>query len=263
MLRYIWSQEGQQSQFAAFKKGETNPLQSAHFQDQIPEELFDTAADPHEVNNLAADPRFKNQLTAMRAELDRQIIACGDIGFMPEPLMAAVDQNTSGPTIYEFAQNKANYPLEEALTLANIVHQRNPANIKVCQEALTSNNETIRCWAILGLRMLGKEAAPAQAAVEKALSDPAPSVRINAAITLGNLGNKKRAAEILLTEAKAATSDPYAFWALDGIKYLDMPETIKGIDRKEVITKNRNYASRTWALLQHGGSMHQPGGAGW
>jgi len=263
MLRYIWNQEGQQSQFQAFKEGKTTPVQSAQFQDQIPEELFDTQSDPHEVNNLAADSRFSKKLTAMRSELDRQIIACGDIGFMPEPQMASVDQNKSGPTIYEFAQDKANYPLEEALKLANIVHLRNPENIKVCRKALTSNNETIRYWGIMGLRMLGKEAAPARTDIEKALTDPAPSVRINAAITLGNLGGKERAAEVLLQEAKASSSDPWAFWALDGIKYLDIPEAIKGVDKNEVIDKNKRYASRTWALLENGGSMHQPGGAGW
>ena len=266
MLRYIWNQKGQQSQFKAYKAGETTPIQSAQFQDQTPEELFDTSADPHEINNLAANPQFIKQLTSMQEELDKQILACGDIGFMPEPQMAAVDQKKSGPTIYEFAQDSENYPLKDVLKLANIVHQRDSGNIKECQKALTSKNETIRCWGMMGLRMLGKNAAPAKTDIEKALTDTAPSVRINAAITLGNLGFKDRACELLLKEAKSATSDPYGFWSLDGIKYLDMPLSIKGLEKKEIPIlsgKGRNYSSRTWALLQNGGSMHQPGGPKW
>ncbi|MDA3926555.1 MAG: sulfatase-like hydrolase/transferase [Kiritimatiellae bacterium] len=264
MLRYIWNQEGQQSQFKAYKQGKTTPAQSAQFQDQTPEELFDTSADPHEVNNLAFNPQFSKQLKSMQEELDKLIIAYGDIGFMPEPQMATVDQNKSGPTIYEFAQDKSNYPLKEALKLANIVHLRNPENIKLCTKALANKSETIRCWGMMGLRMLGKTASPAKADVEKGLTDPAPSVRINAAITLGNLGDKNRACELLLKEAKAATSDPYGFWALDGIKYLDMPDAIKDTNKKDLpVIKGRNYTSRTWALLQNGGSMHQPGGPKW
>jgi len=265
MLRYIWNQLGQQSQYKAFKEGKTSPAQSAQFQDQIPEELFDTSVDPHEVNNLADNPQFAKKLEEMRKELDSRIIACGDIGFMPEPRMAAVDSNKSGPTIYEFAQSPENYPLKEILSLANIVHKRDPANIKACTEALSSANESIRCWGIMGLRMLGTKAAPAKAQIEKALTDTVPSVRINAAITLGNLGEKQRACNLLIKEAKSADTDPYAFWALDGLKYLDIPEAINELEKKDIPVLNTkgSYASRTWALLKNGGSMHTPGGDKW
>lgn len=266
MLRYIWNQEGQQSQYRAYKAGKTTPLQSAHYLDQPPEELYDTTADPHEINNLVSDPKFAKQLAAMRKELDRMMLDYWDIGFMPEPEMAAVDKNKTGPTIYEFAQDPQNYPLKEVLKLANTVHQRNPDNIQECTKALNHKNETIRCWGMMGLRMLGRSAAPAKADIEKALTDPAASVRINAAITLGNLGEKKRACELLIKETKAADSDAYGFWALDGIKYLDMPEAIKGFEKKDfpiLSGKGRNYTSRTWALLSNGGSMHKPGGPKW
>ena len=263
MLRYIWNQEGQQSQWYAFKEGKTTPAQSAHYQDQPPEELYDTHSDPHEVNNLVTNPKFAKTLKALRKELDKQILDCGDIGFMPETLMAAVDQKKSGTTIYEFAQNKNNYPLKDILKLANIAHLRNSNNIKTFQKAIKNSNETIRYWGTLGLRMLGKKAAPATKEVEAALTDPAPSVRITAAITLGNLGDKNRACELLIKEAKVATSDPHGFWALDGIKYLDMPEAIKDVDKNEITGKGKNYTARTWALLKSGGSMHTPGGNGW
>ncbi len=50
------------------------------------EELYDTAADPHEVNNLAADPKYKDVLERMR---DVHVNWCRetmDIGLIPEPI---------------------------------------------------------------------------------------------------------------------------------------------------------------------------------
>lgn len=264
MLRFIWNQRGQQSQFKAFKEGRTTPTQSAQFQDQAPEELYDTESDPHEVVNLVADPQAAAQLAALRSELDRQILACRDIGFMPETQMAEIDQNRAGPTIYEFAQDPQNYPLPEILALANLVHQRDPANIPLCRKALQSNNETLRCWGVMGLRMLGPAAAPAHEEIAKlAITDPAPSVRINAAIVLGNLGHKKNACELLIKEAQIAFTDPHGFWALDGIKYLEMPAAIQGLKRRDFVKKNQDYTGRAWALLQSGGSMRTPGGEEW
>ncbi len=48
------------------------------------EELFDTAADPHELRNLAADPTYAPKLADLRAELDRWMEATDDKGLIPE-----------------------------------------------------------------------------------------------------------------------------------------------------------------------------------
>jgi N-sulfoglucosamine sulfohydrolase len=50
------------------------------------EELYDTAADPHEVNNLAGDPKYKDVLERMRATLYDWYRARGDLGLIPEPI---------------------------------------------------------------------------------------------------------------------------------------------------------------------------------
>ncbi|MDD2598595.1 MAG: sulfatase [Kiritimatiellae bacterium] len=264
MLRFIWYQEGQQAQFKAFQQGRTSPAQSAQFQNQPCEELYDTMADPHEIANLVSDPQAAAKLATLQRELDREILACRDLGFMPETLMAEIDQNRSGPTIYEFAQDSRNYPLPEILNLANQIPLRHSANLPLCRQALRSSNETLRCWGVMGLRMLGPTAAPTYSEVaELALSDPAASVRINAAITIGNLGHKERACEILVKETRNAVTDPHGFWALDGIKYLEMPAAIQGLERKDYVKKNQDYTARVWALLQNGGSMRTPGGSGW
>lgn len=50
------------------------------------EELFDTEADPHEINNLADDPQYKEVLERMRAECRRWMVSIGDTGLIPEPI---------------------------------------------------------------------------------------------------------------------------------------------------------------------------------
>lgn len=50
------------------------------------EELYDLAADPHEVTNLAADPKHKATLEAMRKKLADWEQGTGDRGRKPEPM---------------------------------------------------------------------------------------------------------------------------------------------------------------------------------
>ena len=51
------------------------------------EEFYDTAVDPHEVNNLAADPRFRGDLERMRDALDTWLDETGDMGRISESEM--------------------------------------------------------------------------------------------------------------------------------------------------------------------------------
>jgi arylsulfatase A-like enzyme len=49
------------------------------------EELYDLAADPHELNNLAEDPKFAKTLAEMRKRLSDWETRTGDQGQKPEP----------------------------------------------------------------------------------------------------------------------------------------------------------------------------------
>ena len=51
------------------------------------EELYDTEADPFEVNNLAADQKYQEVLGRMRKALEDWIVATKDMGAMPEEEM--------------------------------------------------------------------------------------------------------------------------------------------------------------------------------
>jgi hypothetical protein len=67
--------------------GALDEHQSLMFQPRPTEELYDTDADPHEIDNLAGDPRHAAELTRLRAELDRWSREVGDKGEIPESEM--------------------------------------------------------------------------------------------------------------------------------------------------------------------------------
>ncbi len=70
--------------------GQLNAAQSQWFRLEKPEEeLFDTLADPHELNNLAADPELQDKLLELRTELERWMDEIDDQGLVPEPELIA------------------------------------------------------------------------------------------------------------------------------------------------------------------------------
>lgn len=231
MLSFPLQQEGQQAQLTAYRAGRTDALQSAFFEAQPPEELYDTLNDPHEVNNLIeTEPEKAEQ---MRTRLQAHIMEAHDLGFMPEPLLQVIDQSGQ-TTIYEFGQSSSNYPLDQILDAAWLASTADPENLPELVRLLEDANESVRYWGALGLRVLGDQSAAAAYALEKALSDPSASFRITAAIALGRIGQQERAAQLLLQEATEAESDMHALWALDGLKLLHIENPFKGMSESEM-----------------------------
>jgi len=67
-------------------EGKLTGPQKLYFLETKPvEELYDTVADPDEVNNLAADPKYKDVLRRMRKVHRQWMKDTGDIGLVPEP----------------------------------------------------------------------------------------------------------------------------------------------------------------------------------
>lgn len=66
--------------------GQLSPLQESLLfaQTRPPEELYDCAADPHEIKNLADDPEHSERLAKMRGALDEWMTRTGDLGEVPE-----------------------------------------------------------------------------------------------------------------------------------------------------------------------------------
>lgn len=67
-----------------------NAVQSLWFAEKKPtEELYDTATDPHEVNNLATNPAHSSKLAELRSTLSEWIKSTGDLGAIPETNLIA------------------------------------------------------------------------------------------------------------------------------------------------------------------------------
>ena len=66
---------------------------------------------------------------------------------------------------------------------------------------------TVRDWAAVGLKALGKDAAPAVKDLTRSLSDTAPSVRIEAAGALGALDHLEKALPVLEAEIQSSNLD--------------------------------------------------------
>ncbi len=71
-----------------FAEGKLAGPQMQYFEPIKPvEELYDTAADPHEVKNLAGDPKYKDVLERMRKVHNEWCRDTMDVGLIPEPVL--------------------------------------------------------------------------------------------------------------------------------------------------------------------------------
>ena len=171
-----------------------------YFQPTKPvEELYDTAADPHQIRNLAADPKHAAALKRLRAESAAWMRRTGDLGLLPEHELHARAAKTTPWQVR--LDTKAN-PVDRLQAAADLANAMNPANCPKLQQLLTADDPAVRHWGALGLVALGKQAAPARAALAKAIEDPSPNVRVAAAEALCNLGRIDDAIPVLLTALK-------------------------------------------------------------
>lgn len=163
------------------------------------EELYDNETDPYQINNLAADPRHRATLERLRAECVRWMQATGDLGLLPEYEMVV---RATGSTPWQIATDPRKNPQDALLDAAGIANGRKPANVSRLAALLEHPDAAIRWWGVLGLVALGKEAAPAEAALRKAMADESQDVRIASAEAIGNLGDYDAAMPVLLKALK-------------------------------------------------------------
>ncbi|MHC4310505.1 MAG: sulfatase family protein, partial [Planctomycetota bacterium] len=84
------------------KEGGLTDTQKLFWQPTKPvEELYDTQADPHEINNLADSARYRHILERMRKVHRKWMFETRDTGLLPEGLMHIL---ADGSTPYEIAQ---------------------------------------------------------------------------------------------------------------------------------------------------------------
>ncbi len=189
-LNYMYEMPTMQVWQRLYDQGKLIGPQKFFFQPKAAEELYDTWADPHEVNNLAGQAEFQAIQARLSAELRRWILEIRDLGFLPE---AEMERRSAGTTPYEHAQDLREYELVRILEAAELASRRQPSDLPRLVRLLKDDDSAVRYWGATGLAGLGAEAAPAATELLSALKDEAPDVRITAAEALCNFGQYERA----------------------------------------------------------------------
>jgi N-sulfoglucosamine sulfohydrolase len=159
------------------------------------EELYDTQADPHQLNNLAADPRQRANLERMRGALREWLIEIRDTAFVPEE---EILHRVEGGSPYEWARRGSAYPLERVLAAAEKVGDS--AAVAQQRDWLADDERVVRYWAAVGFSANPAGARAMRDDLKRRLSDPAAAVRIEVAGALLVTDDAERAREVLLRE---------------------------------------------------------------
>lgn len=142
--------------------------------------LFDVETDPWCLRDLAAEPEHAAVRDALLAKLERHLLETVDLGFWPEPEMAAGEKEGAA---WDRAR-EGGYPIDQIHEVAKRVGLGSEHRA-VFVEALKDKDAKVRYWGAMGLAVLGDPKALAAS-----LDDEAPSVRIVAAETAGRAGDE-------------------------------------------------------------------------
>jgi N-sulfoglucosamine sulfohydrolase len=191
-LNYLWTMRATQAWEQHHKEGKTDAITGRFFKARPPEELYDTAADPDNINNLAGLPEYARELSRLSKALDEWQLAHFDSGLLPESEVVKRAQE-SGKTIYEFVRDPKLYNQAAYQGVAALALKEDPANLPALQAQLGDADAGIRYWAVVGCFNLQKKAAPDLDLIRKRLDDESHEVRIMAAWILYRGGDKPAA----------------------------------------------------------------------
>jgi arylsulfatase A-like enzyme len=150
--------EGTLPEAARLYMGETKPV----------EELYDVDNDPHELKNLATSSEHRMVLDRMRGAQEKWAIETRDVGLIPEPDLEERGKQ-AGSRHQVMRSEKA---MQDLRALVDAVNRKEKPDL--IRGALTHPDPAFRYWGIVAIGNTDKEH------VQKATSDPAPTVRIAA-----------------------------------------------------------------------------------
>ncbi len=206
-----------------YDEGKLEPPRTCFWETKPAEELYDLENDPDEVQNLAGSPEHQEVLQRMREAHKDWVFRVRDLGFLPEGEMHTRDPNASP---YEMGHDPAKYPLEKIFAAAQAASSFKADDVPKLLEAFGDEDSAVRYWAAMGLLMREADGVNAgRKALNRALGDEAPYVRIAAAEALGRYGSDEEAAQalaVLMPLANVEESGAYlALAALGAIDYMD------------------------------------------
>ncbi|MBI5283380.1 MAG: sulfatase-like hydrolase/transferase [Candidatus Solibacter usitatus] len=203
-LNYMWETPTTRVWERLYKEGKLNAAQRKFWEPKPAEELYDLQTDRDEVSNLAASPAHGKVLAELRRAHREHELKIRDIGLLPE---AEIHSRAAGGAPYDVGHNPAAYPLERVLDTAEAAASLKDSDTPKLTAAMKDPDSGVRYWGVMGL-LMRKQPAPAAF-----LEDPAPSVRIAAAESLGHHGKPddlKPAMDTLVELADPVKHGPYA-----------------------------------------------------
>ncbi|WP_155054449.1 sulfatase-like hydrolase/transferase [Streptomyces blattellae] len=210
-VAYMWLAQGYQAWETAHRAGTLSEASERFWQEKPAEEFYDTVTDPDEVHNLIGAPEHAERIEHLSSLLDRHMLDINDNGFIPE-----------GSPIegYDNSRVPGAYPLHEVMELAGRAIQRAPGSLGLFIDALGHDNEVLRYWGAQGLLMLGPDSAPAGHALDTALRDASPQVRIAAAEAHAKTRNPEEAVGVLAGILAGDHARPVKLQALNALTFL-------------------------------------------
>jgi len=191
-LAYLWKAQLTPAWEQHHRDGKTNAITGRFFEPRVSEEFYDNQKDFDNVHNLIDVPVHQKRIAEMRVALRQKQLELRDSGLLPEKMRErrAAKNNL---TIYEMVRNENLYPLESYLDAADLALERDRSNLETFVKWMSSDNEGMRWWAIVGLRLLDEVAHPATGLLKQALKDESHEVRMMAAWILIDLGQRDQA----------------------------------------------------------------------
>jgi arylsulfatase A-like enzyme len=245
---YAWRAAGYREWERAHRDGRLTPAQDAFWHGKPACELYDTVADPDEVENLAGRPELAAVENRLCDALHRHMIKVGDAGFRAEPL-GAVDAQSHA--------DGARRALESLIELADLAIQRNPDNVSRLLTALSDDDADMRRWAAMGLLMMADRVPLDPEPLRRASAEEhEPAAAIAIAEAWARLTNEAEPYRILGRYLRPSLPFPLRLAALNALGALD-PERVAPMRRtvREAALDGNEYVSRAVADLL-GDSRH-------
>ena len=191
-LNYLWKMTATQAWEQHHLAGKTNSVTGRFFGTKPMEELYDTTADPDNVNNLINDPKYAADIVRLSKSLDQWQLEKFDSGLLPETEVVKRSEE-HGKTIYELVRDPELYDLKAYQDASAKALQQDAANLPDFYKNLKATDSGIRYWAIVGCFYLQSTNQLDLDVIKKCLGDDSHHVRVMAAWILYRSGDKKSA----------------------------------------------------------------------
>ena len=203
-LNYLWKMTATQAWEQHHLEGKTNSVTGRFFGTKPMEELYDTVADPDNVNNLIDDPGYSSDIARLSKALDQWQIENFDSGLLPESEVVKRSEEC-GKTIYEMVRDPELYDLKAYQSASAKALQQDVGNLPRFYENLKAEDSGVRYWAVVGCFNLQGNTSLDLNLIKECLDDDSHHVRAMAAWILYR-GGELKAAQSCWNELLASSS---------------------------------------------------------